>query len=923
MPVSLTLEDEVVMDLCGTIPSLLFTLDCNHAAAGPLHALLLALTQKIARNEDGILSTSVAVNTKNSHVGMRPEHDQSRLGIPHSNPIKLETKQWRQEIAADAPSDCYTMAKRSRYTDRNGMSGRTPPFSHTTVENDEDDDATAVANSLPHTNSRLVTPLKSSRSDSSSVSFPTSALERTSPATTTVDNDEDDDATVVARSSPSIDSPLVTPLKSSRHNISSVIRVRSTNSGTHRLPESRSSYVIHDDSIGDATAPTGSCGTELDKNNDVCIHFERAEHHSICTGNSSGSNWDSGQRKSMRLQPRIQRDPDHGPDQPGDGAEFVGRGKGKCDKRKGNKKCKSLSYRSNACVGKNMIRQGKPTEGRPNWMDTMTLPPPNTSALQLLTKLSTVSSDSTSTTVLNDLIHHLVCTPCIALDCEDWSLAGIAACCHSLQKVDSFNNYKMMWLYFQYRKAAIADGGWGPSIADFAQMAKTECTMFQSWYSEGVRLLYLAAAGTPYIFFLLAAAGMHYDVCHPKYSSMEDISGLAVSLHRPESGTPSYKLVTCLIIACLQMTMETVNAVDTPWMKITLWNTAEKEWQEHLFSNHKFIQSVLDDVRVNGVHCQIAPVYTIHTKFKVPKNHCPFNADEAPAWTAAEHGKAALARPVTSLKHLEAELEHYYTDASEKKDPDRYLCIDTSICEGQTVVICDADAEPVAAIIPNMLSNLLHLRDSVVAQLQSTWNGEFEQDKSDHEGYRYYCWHGDWWNQYTERGYEVPKDANPYYTMREGRTTVHFQNIFQDIMKFVDEHIRKLLPDIYKELTVFMDHLPLNERSAAYLFSGFVINVRVATNGHRDSFDKIICVVVPFGEWEGGELCLYEAGHVLQLKPWDVVIFPSGRITHFNLHFTGLQGSLVLHSDNRGDSWASGQDEMAFEYNGWAHHVAR
>ncbi|PBK71936.1 hypothetical protein ARMSODRAFT_883170, partial [Armillaria solidipes] len=210
-------------------------------------------------------------------------------------------------------------------------------------------------------------------------------------------------------------------------------------------------------------------------------------------------------------------------------------------------------------------------------------------------------------------------------------------------------------------------------------------------------------------------------------------------------------------------------------------------------------------------------------------------------------------------------------------------------------------------------------------------------------GYSYYCWHGDWWNRYTERGYEAPEDANPYYSKREGRTTVHFQkrapghsrefladlsetdvlaSIFQDIMLFMDEHIRKLLPDIYKDLTVFVDHLPLNERSPAYPFSGFVINVGVATNGHRDSFDKLICVVVPFGEWEGGELCLYEAGLVLRLKPWDVIIFPSGRITHFNLHFTGLRGSLVLHSDNRGDSWASGQDEAAFEYNGWAHYVA-
>ncbi len=116
---------------------------------------------------------------------------------------------------------------------------------------------------------------------------------------------------------------------------------------------------------------------------------------------------------------------------------------------------------------------------------------------------------------------------------------------------------------------------------------------------------------------------------------------------------------------------------------------------------------------------------------------------------------------------------------------------------------------------------------------------------------------------------------------------------------------------------VFVDHLPLNDKSAAYPFSGFVINVGVSTNGHRDGFDKLACAVILFGDWKAGELCLYEAGYVWRLKPWDVLIFPSGCITHFNLHMTGLRGSLVLHSDNRGDSWASGEDDSAFEYNGW------
>ncbi len=59
---------------------------------------------------------------------------------------------------------------------------------------------------------------------------------------------------------------------------------------------------------------------------------------------------------------------------------------------------------------------------------------------------------------------------------------------------------------------------------------------------------------------------------------------------------------------------------------------------------------------------------------------------------------------------------------------------------------------------------------------------------------------------------------------------------------------------------MLVDQLPMQPQRAAYPLSGFVINIGVATNGHCDSFDKIICIVVPLEEWEGRELCLYKDG---------------------------------------------------------------
>jgi hypothetical protein len=119
------------------------------------------------------------------------------------------------------------------------------------------------------------------------------------------------------------------------------------------------------------------------------------------------------------------------------------------------------------------------------------------------------------------------------------------------------------------------------------------------------------------------------------------------------------------------------------------------------------------------------------------------------------------------------------------------------------------------------------------------------------------------------------------------------------------------LPKEHAQISVYAERLPLNERSVAHPFGGFVINVRVSTKGHRDGGDKLFCVVIPFGDWKGGELVTFEPGCVFRLRPWDAIIFSSCKITHFNLVFEGVRLSLVLHSDKYGDHWVQDQ-------NGWA-----
>ncbi len=112
------------------------------------------------------------------------------------------------------------------------------------------------------------------------------------------------------------------------------------------------------------------------------------------------------------------------------------------------------------------------------------------------------------------------------------------------------------------------------------------------------------------------------------------------------------------------------------------------------------------------------------------------------------------------------------------------------------------------------------------------------------------------------------------------------------------------MPEEYERLeSITIDILPGYEVLPGQPFGGFALNINVATFSHRDVKDISICVIIPFGEYEGGELCLHEPGLVIDLRPGDMVAFYSREITHFNLHFKGGRHSLVFHTDRELKTW--------------------
>lgn len=133
---------------------------------------------------------------------------------------------------------------------------------------------------------------------------------------------------------------------------------------------------------------------------------------------------------------------------------------------------------------------------------------------------------------------------------------------------------------------------------------------------------------------------------------------------------------------------------------------------------------------------------------------------------------------------------------------------------------------------------------------------------------------------------------------------------------FLYIQLKEVLPDQFEVVSQYADVLPGGGFSPAYPFGGFVINFNVCTNIHRDNHDKSICIVMALSDdnCEGGDLCFLETGIRLELCNGDMVIFPSAKFSHYNMHFKGERASLVLHSDSSGDNWVENR-------NNWDHSI--
>ncbi|KAJ7745246.1 hypothetical protein B0H14DRAFT_3606520 [Mycena olivaceomarginata] len=239
----------------------------------------------------------------------------------------------------------------------------------------------------------------------------------------------------------------------------------------------------------------------------------------------------------------------------------------------------------------------------------------------------------------------------------------------------------------------------------------------------------------------------------------------------------------------------------------------------------------------------------------------------------------------TSLDNLQEKLEDLHKGGV--SPPGSYVEISSDILKGQTLHITGAEGKLVALFfeIPEQYRQALA---DAIEHIHAAMPGEFKDDNSRREAFQYLSCHYTWYARYAEKGKGAPAGVHPNKVHKKGAARVNLSQrvphlakdildhpqeytllaeAFSDFFEILRVALAQYLPEDTVELSIYCESLPLHASSPCYPFGGFVINLQACTWAHCDRFDKHLCLVAPFGTFEGGQLCLYEAGLSFNLLP--------------------------------------------------------
>ncbi|KAI0061384.1 hypothetical protein BV25DRAFT_1805829, partial [Artomyces pyxidatus] len=325
---------------------------------------------------------------------------------------------------------------------------------------------------------------------------------------------------------------------------------------------------------------------------------------------------------------------------------------------------------------------------------------------------------------------------------------------------------------------------------------------------------------------------------------------------------------------------------------------------------------------------------TVRTAFQ------PFSADNLDArmpddrsanyaWTERERRRTDNCLEVVDVDDLREQLQEYYSDGV-RADFEQYLQIPPSAIDaakGQALRVEGCDGSLMVFVSTAMPSGLRErLTDCLIASFGGRQSLIPTNSADAGEDFHFQTLLFSSCNRDPAQGTGAPTDISPstqvnsatltvghaQFTSYAAKERIEYEElyrtttlVFSDVFEWVASTLATCLPEEFELLKIEAEAVPGNHSnaSAVYPFTGFVVNLNVATRAHREAGNPILSVLLPLGEFEDGALVLLEPGLVLPLRSGDLAAFPSCRITHFNRHFTGLRASIMLHTDDALEVW--------------------
>ncbi|QRW07846.1 DEAD-box ATP-dependent RNA helicase 42 [Ceratobasidium sp. AG-Ba] len=309
------------------------------------------------------------------------------------------------------------------------------------------------------------------------------------------------------------------------------------------------------------------------------------------------------------------------------------------------------------------------------------------------------------------------------------------------------------------------------------------------------------------------------------------------------------------------------------------------------------------------------------------------------SWTAHQRMLASIGERPSTIEEFIEKLQHLHQGGT--KIEDQYLWFPAHLADKDTLIYGVSGTEDDLICI-RFDNNVVANKDTTLLRLRvfTGLSNQVVDSSKQHPKQKFKSWHIGIWNKHTWNGAKHKEGAlirlcvvyvtqsQPYLDRLailmagDGKEEDlydfplgEFHDMVEAAIALIIPRLKHYIPQLMAKHEKVYASLGPVYRLGSGPFCMTVLNLQPATKGHRDWSDMVdsICLILALGDFEGGELCLFEPGMVWELPHGSCMAIWSKQDTHFNLDFRGQRYSFVFTSDqclHRWDLWRNEWDEL-------------